>query len=195
MRIGFFLYAVMVAKLGTEAFASYQITLQVLSLSYTFGDGIGVAATSLVGQNLGAHRPDLSVLYTKLAQRLGYATAGLLILLFCVFRYPIVGMFTSDPALIETTVPMLLLTSIAIPMQNAQPITSGCLRGAGDTRFVALTMLISIMLVRPLSCALFLYCFNWGLPGAWLSFILDQHVRVPILIRRLSGSRWLTIKI
>ena len=83
MRTGFFLYAVMVANLGTEAFASYQITAQILSLSYTFGDGIGVAATSLVGQNLGARRPDLSVLYTKLAQRLGYAVSGLLILLFC----------------------------------------------------------------------------------------------------------------
>ena len=195
MRTGFFLYAVMVANLGTEAFASYQITAQILSLSYTFGDGIGVAATSLVGQNLGARRPDLSVLYTKLAQRLGYAVSGLLILLFCTFRYPIVGMFTDDSALIGMTVPMILLAAVAIPMQNAQPITSGCLRGAGDTRFVAWTMLISIMLVRPLSCALFLYCFGWGLPGAWLSFILDQHVRVPILIHRLSGDRWLTIKI
>ena len=157
MRTGFFLYAVMVANLGTEAFASYQITAQILSLSYTFGDGIGVAATSLVGQNLGARRPDLSVLYTKLAQRLGYAVSGLLILLFCTFRYPIVGMFTDDSALIGMTVPMILLAAVAIPMQNAQPITSGCLRGAGDTRFVAWTMLISIMLVRPLSCALFLY--------------------------------------
>lgn len=70
LRIGFFLYARLVADLGTQAYASHVVCMQFLNLSFTFADGIGVASTSLVGQMLGKDRPDLSHVYGKIAQRI-----------------------------------------------------------------------------------------------------------------------------
>ncbi|MBQ2434134.1 MAG: MATE family efflux transporter, partial [Clostridia bacterium] len=67
LRIGFFLYARLVAQLGTQAYASHVVCMQFLNLSFTFADGIGVASTSLVGQMLGKERPDLSHIYGKIA--------------------------------------------------------------------------------------------------------------------------------
>ncbi|MDR0897789.1 MAG: MATE family efflux transporter, partial [Oscillospiraceae bacterium] len=62
LRVGFFLYARLVADLGTISFAAHQVCQQFLNLSFNFGDGIGVASTSLVGQMLGRKRPDLAKL-------------------------------------------------------------------------------------------------------------------------------------
>ncbi|HML48401.1 MAG TPA: MATE family efflux transporter, partial [Clostridia bacterium] len=70
MRIGFFAYAMIVAALGTDAFAAHNICMQFLNITFTFGDGIGVASTALVGQNLGQKRPDLSQMYGKMGQRM-----------------------------------------------------------------------------------------------------------------------------
>ena len=56
-------YAKIVAGLGTDAFATHQICMNIMSMSFTFGDGLQVACAALVGQNLGAKRPDLSIIY------------------------------------------------------------------------------------------------------------------------------------
>ncbi len=60
MRIGFFIYAKIVASLGTTDFATHQICMNIMSLSFTFGDGLSVASAALVGQSLGAKRPDMA---------------------------------------------------------------------------------------------------------------------------------------
>ncbi len=59
VRFGFFVYARILFSLGTEMYAANQICMQLLNLTFTFGDGLGVAGTALVGQNLGAKRWDL----------------------------------------------------------------------------------------------------------------------------------------
>ncbi|MBR4428507.1 MAG: MATE family efflux transporter, partial [Clostridia bacterium] len=66
VRFGFFVYARILFSLGTTMYAANQICMQFLSITFTFVDGLGVAATSLVGQNLGRKRPDLSMLYGKI---------------------------------------------------------------------------------------------------------------------------------
>lgn len=65
MRVGFFVFALLVAKLGTIQFATHQICMNLINMSFAFGDGLGVASTSLVGQGLGMKRPDLSIIYGK----------------------------------------------------------------------------------------------------------------------------------
>ena len=60
------------AELGTESFAAHQIGMNIVSLSFACGDGLGVAASALVGQNLGRKRPDMSIVYGKAGQRVGF---------------------------------------------------------------------------------------------------------------------------
>lgn len=82
MRIGFFSFAKIVAALGTIAFATHQICMNIINLSFCFGDGLGVAASSLVGQNLGARRPDKAIIYGKTGQRMSFIVSTALFLFF-----------------------------------------------------------------------------------------------------------------
>ena len=82
MRIGFFSFAKIVAALGTIAFATHQICMNIINLSFCFGDGLGVAASSLVGQNLGAKRPDKAIIYGKTGQRMSFIISTALFLFF-----------------------------------------------------------------------------------------------------------------
>ena len=72
IRIGFFVYAAIIASLGTQAVAAHQVGMQFLSLSYTFGDGLSIAAASLVGQMLGRGRGDLADIYGRCSQRAAF---------------------------------------------------------------------------------------------------------------------------
>ena len=72
LRFGFLMYTMVVARLGTNAFAAHQIGMNIITISFAFGDGLSVASVSLVGQSLGEKRPDLAKVYGGFCQRLGF---------------------------------------------------------------------------------------------------------------------------
>lgn len=195
MRIGFFLYAAMVARLGTSAYATHQICMNILNLSFAVGDGLSIASSALVGQNLGAGRPDLSKLYCTIAQRIAFCFSTGIFLLFFFGRYFLVGLFTDDAAIISAGSTLLIIAACTTHIQTAQVILSGCLRGAGDTRFVAAVSFLSIGLVRPLLTYLFCFPLGWGLVGAWLTLLIDQTMRMILNNRRFHSGKWTTKKL
>jgi len=89
-----------------------------LNISFNFGDGIGVAGTSLVGQSLGRCRPDMAKLYGKASQRLALTAAFALAGLIVVFRAPMVGWFTSDPGVLELSAKVMLMVAVFQPFQT-----------------------------------------------------------------------------
>jgi putative MATE family efflux protein len=202
MRIGFFAYAVIVAGLGTAVFAAHQICLQFLHLSFTFGDGIGVAGTSLVGQSLGRKRPDMAKLYGLASQRIALLVALVLGTNIVIFRHVLVGWFTDDAYVSQLAAQVMLMVAIFQPFQTSSVVISGALRGAGDTRFVALVMILCVALIRPLLSLLAIYLLKevFGLPeialmGAWAASIVDMIVRVTCVYRRFNGGKWYGIKV
>lgn len=195
MRIGFMIYARVVADLGTDAFASHQIGMQVMNLSFTFADGIGAATTALVGQNLGKNRPDLSIMFGNIGQRLAISVGTVLLLVCLIFRYPFAAIFTDEPQIIELSARIMIILALALPIQTSQIVLAGSLRGSGDTRFVAGTMLLTVTIIRPLFSWVLAYPLGLGLIGAWVSIIADQGVRLLLMFRRFSGGKWISIKI
>lgn len=85
--------------------------------------------------------------------------------------------------------------AVIVFLQISQVIYSGCLRGGGDTRFVALVSLISVACIRPLSGWLFVYPLGMGLFGAWLGLAIDQLLRLLLTMWRFKHDKWLKIKI
>ena len=79
--------------------------------------------------------------------------------------------------------------------QITQVIFSGCLRGAGDTRYTALVSLISVAFIRPFAGWLFCYPLALGLFGAWLGLAFDQIMRFILTWVRFRRGRWTNIKI
>ncbi len=195
MRVGFFVYAMLVAGLGTIPFATHQVCMSIMSISFGFGDGFSVASATLVGQSLGAKRPDMAKLYASICQRIALIISTVLFVLFIVFRREIVGMFTTDTVIIQEGAVLMIIMAFTTHAQTSQVIITGALRGAGDTMYVALTSLLSIAVVRPTLTWLLCYPVGLGLPGAWIGVMLDQFLRLTINYTHFVKGKWTKIKL
>ena len=202
LRIGFLILARLIAGIGTSAFAAYQIVGQVTSLSFTLGDGVSTAATSLVGQSLGAKRKDLAMGYARVASRLGLFVALLLMLIISVFSRQLALLFTNDEEIIHAVTLSFYVAIVAMIPQNGRVVQSGVLRGAGDVRFVAVCALLSVTLLRPFLTWLFCYPLANCWPGMpvpvlspWIAFLVDAVVRDRLLHHRIKQARWLNIEL
>jgi len=195
MRIGFFTYAKIVADLGTMEFATHQIVMTIMTLTFTVGDGLSIAAGALVGQNLGKKRPDLSLIYSRIGQRIGICIALCMVAVFTAAGAPIMRLFSDDSTVIRTGVYLLGILAVAAPFQVVQVECRGCLNGAGDTKFMAVVSFVSIALVRPVLAYVLCYPVGWGIYGAWLSLLIDQITRCVLALWRFSGSAWYQKKV
>ena len=195
MRVGFLVFALLIAKLGTDAFASHQIAMQLMNLSFTFADGIGVATTALVGQNLGRNRPDLSVMYGQIGQRLAFLVAMCLMVFSFFGRRWFPGLFIDDPKIIALSGSLMVILALIQPVQTSQIVMAGSLRGAGDTKFVALTMILTVMFIRPVAAYILTYAVGLGVIGCWLAILFDQIVRLTLVFRRFLSGKWMYISV
>ncbi|MDY3285528.1 MAG: MATE family efflux transporter [Eubacteriales bacterium] len=193
LRVGFFIYAKIVAELGTDDYATHQIGMNILSLSFCFGDGLTAAASSLVGRSLGEKRPDLAVMYGKCGQRIGFCIAVILAIFFVTCARPIYTAFTRDEAIIAKGIPIIYMCAVVTAGQISQVVFSGCLRGAGDTLYIAVTSMISIALIRPVVSWYLCYPAGLGLYGAWYGVIIDQYLRLLLNGIRFSKGKWTKI--
>ena len=205
MRIGFFAYARIVADLGTDAFAAHQICCQFLNLSFSCADGLGVAGTSLVGQMLGRKRRDLAHIYGTLAQRFSL-TAGLLLATVCVLlRAPLVSMFINpgESEAVRTMAEMVMIVlGILQPLQMLSVVASGALRGAGDVKYTARVMLLTVTCIRPVLalagvyvCQNILHRSDIALIAAWMGTVCDMTVRMALMLKRYRSEKWHHIKV
>lgn len=195
MRVGFFTTNKLIAGLGTVAFATHQICMNLMSISFAFGDGLGIAASALVGQSLGAERKDIAAIYGKSLQRIALTVGFVFVLIFILGRHLFVSLFTNDAAVIAAGANIMLTIGAMAPIQTSNVVIAGSLRGAGDTKFVAVTSFISIGIVRPGATWLFCYPLSFGLIGAWLAFGTDQTLRLLINYARFLKGGWMNIKI
>lgn len=195
MRIGFFAYNKLVAGLGTTALATHQICMNIISLSFSFGDGLGAASSSLIGQNLGAKRPDLAIIYGKSSQRIALCIATVLCAFFLATRRGLMLLFSREEEVILLGMQLIIIIAVSCYFQLPQVVVSGSLRGAGDTRFVAMVSLISIGIIRPIVTWLLCYRLGFGLVGAWISLLFDQIIRYAANYIRFGTAKWTKIKL
>lgn len=195
VRFGFLMYTMVVAKLGTIEFAAHQVGMNILSVSFSFADGLSVAAVALVGQSLGQKRIDLAKIYGGICQRIGVVCSVLLAVVYFIFGKNIYRAFSDTEQILVYGATIMNIISVILFLQIAQVIYSGCLRGAGDTKFVALVSLISVAVVRPLVGYLLCYTFGFGLIGAWFGVVFDQATRLLLTNARFRAGKWMNIKI
>ncbi len=195
LRVGFMASALVVANLGTTNFAAHQICMNLISLSFTFGDGLNAASVSLTGQSLGMKRRDLARIYMRTIQRIGIVAAIVLCIVFTLVGRYIFMLFTKETPVIATCMTILPLITTIVFFQIPQVIFGGALRGAGDTKYVAVASIIGIALVRPTVSWVLSYPLQLGLVGAWLGIYIDQIVRMILLYFRIRGDKWMYHKV
>ncbi|MFA5659615.1 MAG: MATE family efflux transporter [Oscillospiraceae bacterium] len=191
IRIGFFVYAMIVAKLGTASYAAHQICMNVITISYCFGDGIGTAASTLVGQSLGAKSPQKAVGFGQTGQKIAFAVSTVLFFTFIFGRNILALPFTDDTEVISMCSSIFIIIAFCTHAQTSQVVLNGCLKGAGDTKYIAVTSLISIGIIRPFITWLLCIFLGYGLIGAWISLLIDHYMRLVFSSIRFKGGKWL----
>ena len=194
-RIGFFIYNKIIAELGTTDYGTHLVCMNILSLSTNIGSGLGIGTTALVGQTMGEKRSDLSILYVKIGQRMAIIISVSLSILFIFGGKMLMGLFTDDIKIIENGAKILIVMAASAFFINSQIVYSGCLRGAGDVKFVAAMALISVAVIRPILSYIMIYPMELGLIGAWLGLLLDQITRGVAGMIRFKQGKWTKIKI
>lgn len=179
-----------VAPLGTKAIAANSFSVTAESLCYMPGYGIGVAATTMIGQSIGAKRKDLTYRLGWLVTILGMAVMSITGVLMYLFAPFMLATLTPDPSIQQLGVRVLRIEAFAEPLFAASIVATGVLRGTGNTMVPSLFTLISMWLVRlPLAALL---SPRVGLVGVWSAMAIELSVRGILFLWRLSKRNWST---
>ena len=195
LRIGFMSVSVMAANLGTRAFAAHQVGMNIMGLSFSFGDGMQVAAVTLIGQSLGQKNIELAKKYGTICQRIGNLISVVLSLLYLLLGEWFYGLYFEEQETINIGIRIMRVMVLIVLMQVSQVIYMGCLRGAGDVKFTTVASTISVTFIRPIASYLFAYVCNLGVIGIWMGVVCDQICRLVLTNWRFKSGKWTEIKI
>lgn len=173
MRIGFMMTAIMAAKQGTDAMAAHQVGMNIMSLSFAFGDGLQSAAVALIG-------------------------AGIAVCLVAIYLFGgrwLYSLFFEEQHIIEIGVSIIHVIIFVVIFQICQVIYMGCLRGAGDTLYTAVASMISVTFIRTIVSYLGGYTLGLGIVGIWFGVLADQMSRFIFATIRFKQGKWVKIKI
>ena len=178
-----------VAPLGTVSVAANSLAVTAESLCYMPGYGIAAAATTLVGQSVGAGRRPLARRYARLSVLLAVLVMSGLAFLMFLLAPAVFSLLTPDPAVQSLGAFVLRIEAFAEPLYVVSISASGAMRGAGDTRIPSVLNLVSMGGVRITAAALL--APRLGLAGVWLAMCAELCVRGILFLVRLLRGRWL----
>lgn len=194
LQSGLMLFAKIVSGLGTVGFAAHQIGLNISGLSFSPSKAFGVAATTLVGQSLGAGDTDLAERYARYIRKVAFFIACITGTVFILFSHSLALLYTSDLIVAGMAGTVLKILALAQPGQSTQLALSGALRGAGDTMYPLYASMLGIWGFRVGMTYLYVNVFGWGLIGAWVALVLDQYIRSIVIYLRFRSGKWKYIK-
>ena len=195
MRIGFMATALMAANQGNDAMAAHQVGMNLMGLTFAFGDGLQSTAVALIGRSLGSEDPDLAKEYGRTCRMIGAIIAVVLTFVYYFGARPLCSLFFEEEHIVELGVSILHVIIFVVIFQISQVIYMGSLRGAGDTLYTAIASMISVTFVRTFISYFCGYILNWGIAGIWLGVLGDQVSRYIFASIRFKAGKWVQIKI
>ncbi len=179
---------IIVAPLGTIAIAAHSLAITVESLCYMPGYGIAEAATTLVGQGIGAGQQLLTRSFARMSVGLGITVMTVMGLLMWVFAPELMSLMSPVEEVIAQGTQVLRIEAWAEPMFAAAIVCNGVFIGAGDTLIPAIMSLASMWAVR-LTLAATL-APKYGLKGVWTAMAIELTFRGSIFLTRLFKGKW-----
>jgi putative MATE family efflux protein len=196
---GQFWFLHIINELGDLPASAHGIAIGWEALGYLSGHAFGTAAMTLVGQSLGARRPDIAARSGWTAFALGGAMMCTMGALFFALAPSMFWLFCQDPqqqSVIDAGVPVLRLIAFAMPALASTMVFTAALRGAGDTRVPVLFTWVGFLAFRiPLAYLLTGPYFHLGLLGAWIAMTADLYVRGAFFLWRFIGGRWMLARV
>lgn len=195
MRIGFMLTAIMAADQGTAAMAAHQVGMNIMGLSFSFGDGLQATAVALIGYSLGAGQPEKAKDYGRTCRMIGAVISVVLAVVYFFGARPLMSLFFEEEEIVAIGVGIMRVIIFVVVLQIVQVIYMGCLRGAGDTFYTAVASAFSVTVMRTLGSYVFGYILGFGIIGIWIGVVADQLSRYILASIRFKKGKWTEIKI
>lgn len=181
-----------VAPLGNIALAANSFAVTAESICYMPGYGIADAATTLVGQSIGACRKKLAKQFATIAVTMGVVVMGIMGVLLYVSAPLMMAILTPVPEIIAQGAAALRIEAFAEPFFAAAIVSYGVFVGAGDTLIPCGINLTSMWGVR-LTLSAFL-APSMGLKGVWTAMCIELIFRGSMYIIRLRSGKWIKLK-
>ncbi|HSP55073.1 MAG TPA: MATE family efflux transporter, partial [Dehalococcoidia bacterium] len=197
-NVAFMIYTRIIASLGTTALAAHGVTLAIQSLTFNVGFALSVATSALVGQSLGARKPEVAERAAWLTTRYSLVFMTGMGVLMMLFGRQITDLFVGgDKAqeVVDIGGKLLFIFAFALPGIAVSLCLGGALRGAGDTRVVLYIMAGSTWIVRLVPAYIFAITLGLGVPGAWLAAIMDINFRSLLMFLRFRQGKWKEIAV
>jgi putative MATE family efflux protein len=195
MRVGFMATSIMAAKMGTAAMAAHQVGMNIMGLSFSFGDGLQATAVALIGRSLGQGNEALAKKYGKTCRIIGLCISFVLACLYFFGGHALMSAFFEEPEIVKIGVDITRIIIVVVIFQVSQVIYMGCLRGAGDTGYTAMASIISVTIIRTAFSYMFGYILGFGINGVWMGILADQVSRFIFGSVRFKQGNWTKIKI
>ncbi|MCP5058721.1 MAG: MATE family efflux transporter [bacterium] len=188
-QAGLMSFLLIVARYGEAPYAAYSIGVNILSFSFLVGFGFSIAASTLVGQNLGAGDPDA-------AERSGWRAMLLSISVMVVFGAVIISVaepfarfLIDDDEVVRLAVIFIWLLGSVQALMGIEFALGGALRGAGDTRFPLWIVFAGFFLGR-IPLALVLAWLGWSVEWVFAALLADYVIKSIGLVLRFRNGRW-----
>lgn len=180
-----------IVRLGTVALAANTISTSVNSLLMVPGNALAIAATALVGQQIGAGRFKEARKQLNFLVLAASAAMSLISLIMLVAKDSFIGLYTQDPD-IRSLVSLIILSSLIVQpfIWSTSFITPAGLRGAGDIRYTMAVSMASMWLLRILLGYIFAVVLPWGVLGVWIAMYVDWLARSIFFVRRVRRDEW-----
>ncbi len=184
MGFAYVAFTRIVSPFGTVSVAANSFSITAESFCYMPGFGIGVAATTIVGQCIGARRKELGKRLGWMAVALGMLIMGISGALLWIFAPFMIGILSPDEEIRRLGASILRIEAFAEPLYGASIVAAGVFRGAGETLMSSVLNLLSVWAVR-IPLAYFLGSM-YGLKGAWIAMCAELCVRGTLFLVRLA---------
>lgn len=180
---------------GTAALAALPIGMTAESIAFMPGLGYSMAATTLVGQSLGAKRPDVASRYAWMSTGQACVIMTIMGVVFYVFAYPFARWFTRDALVVEVAADYLRINAYAEPFLALAMVLSGAFQGAGDTRTPTWITFVTMWLFRLPLAYLLALSLGYGTHGGWWSMAASMMLSGVLTALLFQRGGWKRVKV
>jgi putative MATE family efflux protein len=190
MNLALMSYFFILGQYGPVTIAAYTVGVRVLSFSWIPGIGFSTAASTLVGQALGASDPAEAARVGWRSARLAVGVSVILGVGFALARRPLAQLFTDDPAVVDALDPFMLVLALSQPFLGLHFTLGGALRGAGDTVTPLFAALIGNWGFRVPLAFCVAYLLEWDVAWVWFALTFDHIARSTWMVLAFRRGRW-----
>jgi len=189
---GYLVFVALIGWLGPAAMAANQVISSIEAICFLTAEGFGIAAGSLVAQQIGANQRARAEASMRTAAWLAVTVVAPLGLLFALAARPLLTMFGGSSEVVALGASSLIVAGLSQPFMAYATVMRMALRGAGATRSVLCVTLLGTLLVRLPLGYLLAVPGGLGLFGVWLACLCDWVLEAAVLSLIVRGQSWKT---